>query len=319
MINPEALHNAQMRNIWTIRFLTLALWLLAAASASYWLIQTTARAAPHPALAQATVAGQAGGKVLQPDTLAVARGLGALGDGVVIASVVDGGASVDWNPSRFALSGIVAQGSEKDGLVMLSVDGKPAQILQVGATVEPNVVVQALSRQSVTLANISQPDAPVLLTLKLGEHNKTTNAQADSSPAAPAAAALGGNQAPAFPPVSAAQTQQAPGFPSVSAAAAQAATAPAFPAPAAAPEAAAPAAESAADAERDARRARLAERLEQRRAANATNGNSANSANSAANAANAANGNKANNASNNAPAPTPRRSVLSEDNLYFGD
>ena len=46
---------------------------------------------------------------------------------------------------------------------------------------------------------------------------------------------------------------------------------------------------------------------------------SANSANSAANAANAANGNKANNASNNAPAPTPRRSVLSEDNLYFGD
>lgn len=306
MINPEALHNAQMRNIWTIRFLTLALWLLAAASASYWLIQTTARAAPHPALAQATVAGQAGGKVLQPDTLAVARGLGALGDGVVIASVADGGASVDWNPSRFALSGIVAQGSEKDGLVMLSVDGKPAQILQVGATVEPNVVVQALSRQSVTLANISQPDAPVLLTLKLGEHNKTTNAQADSSPAAPAAAALGGNQAPAFPSVSAAQTQQAPGFPSVSAAAAQAA----------APEAAAPAAESAADAERDARRARLAERLEQRRAANATNGNNANSA---ANAANAANGNKANNASNNAPAPTPRRSVLSEDNLYFGD
>ena len=307
MINPEALHNAQMRNIWTIRFLTLALWLLAAASASYWLIQTTARAAPHPALAQATVAGQAGGKVLQPDTLAVARGLGALGDGVVIASVADGGASVDWNPSRFALSGIVAQGSEKDGLVMLSVDGKPAQILQVGATVEPNVVVQALSRQSVTLANISQPDAPVLLTLKLGEHNKTTNAQADSSPAAPAAAALGGgNQALAFPPVSAAQTQQAPGFPSVSAAAA----------PAAAPEAAAPAAESAADAERDARRARLAERLEQRRAANATDGNNANSA---ANAANAANGNKANNASNNAPAPTPRRSVLSEDNLYFGD
>lgn len=306
MINPEALHNAQMRNIWTIRFLTLALWLLAAASASYWLIQTTARAAPHPALAQATVAGQAGGKVLQPDTLAVARGLGALGDGVVIASVADGGASVDWNPSRFALSGIVAQGSEKDGLVMLSVDGKPAQILQVGATVEPNVVVQALSRQSVTLANISQPDAPVLLTLKLGEHNKTTNAQADSSPAAPAAAALGGNQAPAFPPVSAAQTQQAPGFPSASAAAA----------PAAAPEAAAPAAESAADAERDARRARLAERLEQRRAANATNGNNANSA---ANAANAANGNKANNASNNAPAPIPRRSVLSEDNLYFGD
>ena len=254
--------------------------------------------------------------MLQPDTLAVARGLGALGDGVVIASVADGGASVDWNPSRFALSGIVAQGSEKDGLVMLSVDGKPAQILQVGATVEPNVVVQALSRQSVTLANISQPDAPVLLTLKLGEHNKTTNAQADSSPAAPAAAALGGNQAPAFPPVSAAQTQQAPGFPSASAAAAQAATAPAFPAPAAAPEAAAPAAESAADAERDARRARLAERLEQRRAANATNGNNANSA---ANAANAANGNKANNASNNAPAPTPRRSVLSEDNLYFGD
>ena len=275
-------HNARMRNIWITRLSTLGLWLLAAASATYWLIQTTARAAPSPLLAQATVAGQDKAPNLQPDTLTVAHGLGAVGDGVVAAPAADGAAAVDWNPSRFALSGIVAQGSEKDGLVMIRVDGKPAQILQVGATVEPNVVVQALSRQSVTLANIGNPDAPVLLTLTLGaKQSASGSAQLDTT--APSSAVQNPVTAsmPVPPPMPAPPPAAAP-----------------------APEAPTPAVENAADAERDARRARLAERLEQRRAANANN---------------PANTNGAAGNNNAAPAPAPRRSVLSDDNLYFKD
>jgi general secretion pathway protein C len=278
-----------MRNIWTPRLLTFALWLLAAASATYWLLQTAARAAPNPALAQATVAGQGKTQTLKPDSLAVAHGLGAVGDGVAIAAVADGTPSVDWNPSRFALSGIVAQGSEKDGLVMISVDGKPAQILQVGATVEPNVVVQALSRQSVTLANISKADAPVLLTLKLGEkpgsstnahaedHNNNNNSNSNNSnAAAPVAEAVPPAPIPAPPP----------------------------PAPAPVEQAAAATPEANADTEREARRARMAERISERRASNVNN---------------ATGSSNANNNANNASKTAPRRSVLSDDNLYFGD
>ena len=286
MINREAPHNARMRNIWTLRLTTFTLWLLAAASATYWLIQTTARAAPSPALAQATVAGQSQTASLQPDTLAVAHGLGAVGDGAAQAPVADGAPSVDWNPSRFVLSGILAQGSEKDGLVMLSVDGKPAQILQLGATVEPSVVVQAISRQSVTLANISKADAPVLLTLQLGGKAAAAGQHDASSPAAAAPQVV---PAPAMSPAT--QTAQAVAAEPLQAAA---------PAPAATAQP-----DNNPEAEREARRARMAERIEQRRAGNA------NATNATGNAGSAGTG------STNNAAAAPRRSVLADDNLYF--
>lgn len=284
MINPSPAHNAQMRNIWTTRLLTFTLWLLAAASATYWLIQTTARATPNSVLANATVAGQGKTQQLQPDSLAVAHGLGAVGDSAA-APQTDAAPAVDWNPSRFTLSGIVAQGSEKDGLVMISVDGKPAQILQVGATVEANVVVQALSRQSVTLANISKPDAPVLLTLKLGE-----KAAGQSANATPYLGAAAHNLPAAFAAPDAAVPfgTSAP---------------PPQPPPAAAAQANAP--EAAADSagqDREDRRARIAERMEQRRAANANNPAPAAPAVPA-----------------KADTPAPRRSVLSDDSLYFSN
>ena len=236
-----------------------------------------------PALAQATVAGQSQTASLQPDTLAVAHGLGAVGDGAAQAPVADGAPSVDWNPSRFVLSGILAQGSEKDGLVMLSVDGKPAQILQLGATVEPSVVVQAISRQSVTLANISKADAPVLLTLQLGGKAAAAGQHDASSPAMAAPQAV---PAPAMSPA----MQTAAAEPLQAAAPAPAATAQP---------------DNNPEAEREARRARMAERIEQRRAGNA------NATNATGNAGSAGNG------SNNNAAAAPRRSVLADDNLYF--
>jgi general secretion pathway protein C len=266
-----------MRNIWSLRLTTFAVWFLAAGSAAYWGLHISAQAAPNPALARADVAGQ-NARPLQPDTLAVAHGLGAVGDGAVAALQADSAPTVDWNPSRFALSGIMAQGSEKDGLVMISVDGKPAQLLQVGATVEPSVVVQALSRQSVTLANISQPDSPKLLTLKLGEKsNANTGSSPYSPPPAPAVV-----EPASTPPVQLSPQIVVPP--------------PAAQAPDAAPD--------SARQDREERRARLNERLEQRRNAGSATGNTA--SNTTANPA-------------KTDSPAPRRSVLSDEHLYFGD
>lgn len=267
-----------MRNIWSLRLTTFAVWLLAGGSAAYWGLQISAQAAPNPALGRADVAGQSS-RPLQPDSLAVAHGLGAVGDGAAAALQADSAPTVDWNPSRFALSGIMAQGSEKDGLVMISVDGKPAQLLQVGATVEPSVVVQALSRQSVTLVNISQPDSPKLLTLTLGEKSKVNNGSSPYSPP-PAQAAV---EPPAMPvqlspQIVAPPSAAAPGTPATQAS---------------------DAAPDSARQDREERRTRLSERMEQRR----------NTGNATGNAASPA---KSDN-------PAPRRSVLSNDSLYFSD
>ena len=187
MITLAPLHNARMRNIWTLRLFTFAVWLLAAASAIYWVLQISARAAPDPALARADVAT---GRVdaLLPETLAVAHGLGAVGDALAAPQQQAGSSGPDWSAGRFVLSGILAQGSEADGLVMLSVDGKPVQLLRLGQEVEPQVVVQALSRQSVTLANIQNKDQPQLLTLTLGQKaGEQSSAAASVPPPAPPA------------------------------------------------------------------------------------------------------------------------------------
>lgn len=293
-----------MRNIWSLRLFTFAAWLLAAACATYWMLQISARAAPNPLLARADTAGQST-RPLQAETLAVAHGLGAIGDAPVAAVALTAGSSgPNWNANRFALTGIMAQGSEKDGLIMLSVDGKPAQLLRLGDQVEPDIVVQALSRQSVTLANISQSEQPQLLTLTLGEK---TPAQTGNAPAAglnteaahapPLAAALNGafsNNAPAFPQASAAPGLQAPPFPPAPA------TSAVIP-PAAAGDTATNTAASDEENTAQARENRRARRLTERAAAN----------NPAA-AQPAA-------PSRNADTPPPRRSPLADDNLYFGD
>ena len=272
-----------MRNIWTLRIFTFLAWLLAAGSASYWLLQTSSHASPNPALTRADMAG-AKAAALQPDTLAVAHGLGAVGDASAgAAPALAGNSGPDWNPSRFVLSGIMAQGGEEDGLVMLSVDGKPAQLLRVGAEVEPSVVVQALSRQSVTLANTSNAQQPQLLTLKLGAKPGEAGAANASSAEAPAM------QVPA-------QVLNAP--PPAAAAPAVAAAA------ATAPAAEDPAEVAARAAQRESRRAEREERIAERRNANNTANNAANSAQQQPKAADT---------------PAPRRSVLADDNLYFGD
>lgn len=283
MITLAPLHNARMRNIWTLRLFTFAVWLLAAASAIYWVLQISARAAPDPALARADVAT---GRVdaLLPETLAVAHGLGAVGDALAAPQQQAGSSGPDWSAGRFVLSGILAQGSEADGLVMLSVDGKPVQLLRLGQEVEPQVVVQALSRQSVTLANIQNKDQPQLLTLTLGQKAGEQSSAAASVP----------------PPAPPALVQPAP-VPN--------------PVPNSAPEAAPPAQPAQAETqtreqEREERRERLAERIAERR-----------NAEQAAQAANNPATNPVGNAA--APArvntPAPRRSVLADDSLYFSD
>ncbi len=160
-----------MRNIWLPRVLTALLWLLAAGGATYWLLQISAKPKTHLALASAKLAQQQR-QNHEHDASLIAQGLGGLRAPSQASAAADGPASasaVNWLASRFQLAGILAQGHAKDGLVMLKLDGQPAQLLRLGAQVEPHVVVQAISRQSVTLANIENRDAPQLLTLELGK------------------------------------------------------------------------------------------------------------------------------------------------------
>ena len=171
-----------MRNIWLLRLATFGLWALAAASVAYWLLQTTGGDGFAPALAGAETAG-AKFQAIVPDTDLVAKGLGAVGPAADPHAGGAGG-SADLSANRFALLGIMAQGGAQDGLVMLSVDGKPVQLLRVGATVAPHIVIQALSSQSVTLANTAQANAAPSLTLTLGQKTAAAPNAAAATPAA---------------------------------------------------------------------------------------------------------------------------------------
>lgn len=203
-----------MRNIWATRLLTFFLWLLAAASVGYWLLQTTTRSKPSPALARADLAGGAPAAI-NPNTLAVAYALGAVGSppsrtAIALGNAPDG----SWDIKRFRLSGIMAQGSVKDGLVVLSIDGKPAEVLRVGSRIEPNIVLQSLTRQSITLANTQDAEHVQTFILNLsGANTQTTEGQPAALPspaqynnqsnAEPAAAAnTKGNNGAADPIVS---------------------------------------------------------------------------------------------------------------------
>ena len=108
----------------------------------------------------------------------------------------------------------MAQGSVKDGLVVLSIDGKPAEVLRVGSRIEPNIVLQSLTRQSITLANTQDAEHVQTFILNLsGANTQTTEGQPAALPspaqynsqsnAEPAAAAnTKGNNGAADPIVS---------------------------------------------------------------------------------------------------------------------
>lgn len=127
---------------------TLLVWSLAVGSAFYWGMRLTAprdagAAPPQPA------------PQISTDPAAVARLLGARALSPVMQASL---------ASRFNLQGVVG-GGPGGGAALISVDGKPAKAVRVGAAVEDGLILQSTSARAVTLAE--SRSSPAVLTLEM--------------------------------------------------------------------------------------------------------------------------------------------------------
>jgi general secretion pathway protein C len=133
-----------------VRAVTFSLAVLAALSATYWVLKSTQA---HSVSIAAPVASSA----LAPlDPKAVARILGG-GSTVLPASVATG-------RTPFVLLGVLAEGT-RGGAALISVDGKPAKPYMVGALVDGNMVLQSVAGRRAILA--TGLDGPAQITLEL--------------------------------------------------------------------------------------------------------------------------------------------------------
>jgi general secretion pathway protein C len=134
-----------------VRAVTFALALLAALSATYWVLKSTQSSSVSIAAAVASSA------VTPLEPKAVAK---VLGGG---KTAVPGKAEATGS-TPFVLVGVLAEGSRK-GAALIAVDGKPARPYAVGARVADGFVVQSVSGRRAMLA--ATADGPALVTLEL--------------------------------------------------------------------------------------------------------------------------------------------------------
>ena len=138
---------------WTVRSATFALWLLAAASGVYWVLQLgggAARSVPPPAAPRPLPA-------MDPEAVAGLLGGGAAAPGATpqVVSLA----------SRLQLVGVVAGVSSGGGAAVISVDGKPARPFRVGASVDEGLVLQSVRGRRAALG--PQASGPAAITLEL--------------------------------------------------------------------------------------------------------------------------------------------------------
>lgn len=143
-------------SLWWLRIVTFSIAALAAASATYWLLQWNA-AAPQSATASAMTTAA---KTRQIDPQRVARLLGG-GQTLVALSAADSVAR------RFKLTGVVA--TRSNGYAVISIDGKPARPYRVGTQVDEALVLRSVAPRSAALA--TSADAPAAFTLELPPPN----------------------------------------------------------------------------------------------------------------------------------------------------
>ena len=128
---------------------TLCVWLVAAASATYWALQINAvRPAANLPLTTAS-------RIDTIDSASIARLLGATA--APTASPVIAG-------NRFALKGVVSGALGREA-ALIAIDNKPAQTFKVGSVVEEGLLVRSASARKVTLA--ATQDGPALVTLEM--------------------------------------------------------------------------------------------------------------------------------------------------------
>jgi general secretion pathway protein C len=135
------------------RAVTFALAVLAALSATYWVLKST-RASSVPIAVPVASSG-----IAALDSKSIAR---ALGGGISVSTSAPGADAVTRN--QFVLVGVLAEG-KRGGAALISVDGKPAKPYAVGATVDGSLVLQSVAARRASLS--SGMDGPVQMTLEL--------------------------------------------------------------------------------------------------------------------------------------------------------
>jgi general secretion pathway protein C len=183
-----------MKNKWSMRLITALLWALATASVVYWGLRLGGAGATRatPATAHNAPAGDASARLA-----AMARVLGA--------SPTTEAAPVISAPNRFALLGVVAQGSR--GAALLVIDGKPARPIRVGSQLEEGLLLQSVGPRHVVLA--ASAGGPALHRLELPGPMAANSAAPAAAVAAPASPqAVPAPQTPALPRSPAVQNLQ---------------------------------------------------------------------------------------------------------------
>ncbi|MFL6698986.1 MAG: hypothetical protein ACJ8GJ_17610 [Vitreoscilla sp.] len=138
-----------MSSRWTGFFV----WALVAASTAFWGIKIFAATRPVPAGAQA------------PQAVAANGPMERLFGAVVVPTV----AAPQQHPEseRFQLVGVIAPpGVTQGGFALISLDGQPARTWHVGATVDGNTALLAVSKRG---AEFGPPGGPTAFTLQLPE------------------------------------------------------------------------------------------------------------------------------------------------------
>lgn len=138
---------------WTVRGVTFVVWVIAAASAAYWVMKFAGSDSSVPRVAAAS---------RQPapaDPMVVARLLGHTTTTAAPTAVAQPSTS-----SRLSLIGVVADRSQR-GAALIAVDGKPPRPYRVGTPVEEGLVLQSVEPRKATLG--PSVDGPASVTLEL--------------------------------------------------------------------------------------------------------------------------------------------------------
>ncbi len=147
------------RSLW-IRFATFLVWLLAAGCAVYWALKfVRGPAAPFSAAVAASTGGAS-----TVDVQALARGLGG-GKNALASPPEVGVAPSALASSRFVLTGVVAQKSNRQGVALIAVDGKPPRPYRVGTSLADGAMLHSVSAGKAMLS--ASMDAPPSLILEL--------------------------------------------------------------------------------------------------------------------------------------------------------
>lgn len=146
-----------MTKLWPSRLMAFFLWLVVAASATYWILK----------IAGLTRASTAAG-VVAPDAPAatpedLARVLGPSNAGAVTATGVAITPTVDPG-IRMRLLGVVAD-RRHAGVALISLNGEPPRPYRVGSELDGGYKLTAVATRTATLSPVGQATTPITLEL----------------------------------------------------------------------------------------------------------------------------------------------------------